>query len=199
MPLFEIKGNINNIPAEKKVSMKDILEMHRMRWDYTCSLGTIRLRRLTLLDQEKTVIRLEREHPDYFKLSERAGQLWHAVDAGGALSPEEQIEMTDLIVKLQPYAHEFSCACFEDPIVNSGEELGHLLFELKTDERQELMDILMTLASSIVDGKLNSVALTLSKEFNIKLTDDLTMENMTASQAVSLIKNMNDRQGDTNG
>jgi len=192
--LFNIK-NPKPLADEMKVPMADILKAHRERWDFVCSLGTIRLRRMTLLDQEATIIRLERDHPDYFELSRQASDLWHTSDRGGSLSPEQQAQLSDLVQKLQPYAHEFSARCFEDPELKDGSELSDLLFEMRPDEREQLLGILSRLTNPSPNGKVETVGLMLAKEFGLKLADDLTVENMTAQQATVLTRQIVDSRG----
>jgi hypothetical protein len=199
MPLFEIKGKANDIPDEQKVPMAMILALHRERWDFVSSLGTMRLKRLTILDQEATIIKLEREHPEYFVLQKEASELWHMADKGVCLNPEQQEQLNGLVEKLQPFAHEFSVGCFEEPKLKDGSELGMLLFELQPYEREELLTKLSILANPSPDGKVETVGLMLAKEFGIKLSNDLTVENMTSVQATALTRHIIDSRGGGDG
>jgi hypothetical protein len=199
MPLFEIKGKANDIADEKKVPMAEILALHRARWDFVSSLGTIRLKRLTLLDQEATIIKLERGHPEYFALQKEASELWHLADKGVHLNPEQQEQLNGMVEKLQPFAHEFSVGCFEEPKLKDGSELGDLLFELPPKEREELLGALAMLANPSPDGKVETVSLMLAKEFGLKLTEDMTVENMTAQTATALTRNVIDSRGGGDG
>jgi hypothetical protein len=192
--LFNIK-NPSPLSDEKRIPIAKILAAHRERWDFVCSLGTMRLKRMTLLDQEATIIRLEQEHPEYFEMSKQARELWHLADKGAALSPEQSGQLSALVVKIQPFAHEFSARCFEDPALNDGSELSHLLFELQPEEREKLLGVLAKLANPSPNGKVETVGLSLAKEFGLKLAEDLTVENMTAQQATVLTRQLVESRG----
>lgn len=193
-PLFNIK-NAKPIVDEKRVPMGKILAMHREAWDYECSLGTIRLRRMSLDDQQKTVIRLEETFPDYRELSRQARESYQMVKQNVAFSPEQTIALVELDKKLQPFSDEFLVCCFVDPVLKNGEELHHLLFELQPDERPVLVAALSWMSNPSPDGKVETVGLTLAREFGLKLADDLTLENMTAQQATVLAEHLAESRG----
>jgi hypothetical protein len=191
MPLFNIKQS-DRIEEEKKVPFNKIKKLHEARWRYDCSLGSVRMRRMTLTDQEETGIRLMEDYPEYRELVEASQPLWKLLEKKIPFSPEQQIAFTELGKKLEPYSHDYYATCFVDVDENGKEfsvlanrtELDAFLFELQPKERKELIDALDMLSNPAVDGKVDTIAFTLAKEFGLKLLpDDLTMENMTAQQA----------------
>ncbi len=188
MPLFEVIGTPPDVPPEKKIPMKLIRKMHDTTYRYECSTGIMLLRRITLFDLEEKQIELENIHPEYGRAARASEPLWAIVKGGGTLDAAQMQQLQEAKVILVPYAQEFAVCCFIEPKLESSRDLSDVLFEMVPEERAELLKVLQTLANPSPDGKIQTVALALSRAFGIKIFDeDLSIEKMPAQVAVAML------------
>lgn len=148
--------------------------------------------------------KLAAEHPECAKIQDEARELWRIRDKGGKLDAAQQERLEQLSAQLVPYSDEYAARCFvthdEDDkeilLLGGAQDLSDLLFEIRNPkETQELLTLLAILANPSPDGTIDTVGLMLAKAFHIPLADDLTVENMTAQQAVALFAALTDRTG----
>ena len=176
------------IPTEniRRVPLADLVSQHRKRYTLATKKWDMVLRRITQLDIERVALQLAEKSKEYLDLVESSAPLVQKAESSEGLTPDEMTELIKLSQKLTPYAKLFSLPCFVDPKVETIEEFDALLSNLEPDEQKKLQDALVELSNPRADGAVSGVGLALSKEFHIPLSENLTIENMTAQQASAL-------------
>jgi hypothetical protein len=84
----------------------------------------------------------------------------------------------------------FSMACFENPKFVSLEDYDAFLTALDAEEVTKLYVLLSELTSVRSATASCEILLTIAKEYGIPLSNDLTLENMTAEQADILVNTL---------
>jgi len=195
MPLIEWDGPIlsENI---RRVPLADLTNQHRKRYVFQTKEWDIVLKRITQLDIERVALELAEKSKEYLDLVESSVPLAQKAESQEGLTPDEMTDLTKLSQALMPYAKLFSLPCFVDPKIQTIEEFDALLSNLDPDEQKGLQDTLVELSKTRVDGNVSSVGLVLSKEYNIPLSKDLTIENMTAQQASAMTDVLKDQNAE---
>ncbi|OPZ61532.1 MAG: hypothetical protein BWY85_02377 [Firmicutes bacterium ADurb.Bin506] len=148
------------------------------------AIGDIVLKRITALEAEEATISAINADPDFAGMVERAHDL-ATIGSGNGMSAEQLLEYESIGKRLEPHAMRMGLYCFVDPKISTVEEFDALLSALG-EEAGGLRALIGQLSSTKLDGEVVSSALAISKEYGIPLTNDLTIENMTAHQSAVL-------------
>lgn len=182
----------NPLKEYRRIALKDILDQHRRRWLLKTSIGDIVLKKLGQLDSEKIGITLIEKHPEYVALVREYTSLKEIASMRNGLNADGIEKMREIGKKLAPFNHYFTIACFVDPALSTPEEFDALISALQPAEVEQLYKVLNILTSGTPDGDVTDIGLALSKVYGIKLSDDLTIENLTAEQASVLMAPINE-------
>lgn len=187
MEVIEYHGDIVK-KALKKVPMKDLLEQHRKRFVCQTSVGDIVLKKLTHCAMEEVVIKLTKDDPKYLSIAQRGRHIWQKFRDKTELTEDEAKLLEEYHVKLAPFAKHYALACIEEPEVKTLEDYDALMSSLTTEEKAQLQELLLQMINPVPKGEISPVVTVMNKDYGIPLTDDLTMENMTAEQVQALLE-----------
>jgi len=179
-----IEINAGDDPELKRIPLADLLRQHRRRWILKTALGNIVLKRITALEAEEATVNALNSDPDFAGMVERAHEIGLMAEKG--LDIEQMKEYAEIGKRLEPYAMGMGLYCIVDPRVRTVEEFDALLSALPERDRGELRALMGQLSSTNINGEVASSALLISKEFGVPLSNDLTIENMTAQQSAAL-------------
>lgn len=185
-----IEIDASDDPCLRRISIASLLKQHRKRWVLKTSIGDVVLKRITALEAEEATVNALNSDPDFAGMVERAHELG-LLAAADNMTGEQLLEYETIGKRLEPHAMRMGLYCIVDPKVSSVEEFDALLSALPDDERGELKAVIGQLSSTDIQGEVASSALMVSREYNIPIANDLTIENMTAQQSAVLVKPIN--------
>jgi len=194
---IEYDGGAPPTELKDRVPMKDLLADHRKQWVLKTHLGNIVLRRLTRVSMEQVAIRLSQSQEEYFRLAEAKVPLWEKMQQGVELSPEEFKSAADIAAHMAPFLVEYFLPCFVEPALANVEEYDALVSHLRQDEQEQLQELLAQLITTRPIGDSGKAELQIAKEYGVPLSNDLTMENMTARQFTVMQEAMEDERKET--
>jgi len=164
-----------------KVPLRDIVTQHRKRWVLHTHIGDIVLKRISKLDLEAITIDLITNVPGYHELITEAAKYSFLSKLDDGIDAEGMTRYFEVCKKLSVHNARYQLACFVDPIPEDADTLLALCEALNDDEYSQL-SMLLELLANPNPGDVNVSGIMLAQEYNVPLTDDLTLENMTAQQ-----------------
>ncbi len=180
------------IPDEqiKKVPWKEILSHHRKQYVFRSKVGDIILKRIGQLDVEAIVVDMLNSDPTFFDSLKRQQMLWAKAELKDGLTDDEMRELEEIGLRFLPYMKSLTFGCFVDPPIRTIDDFDALITALPHDEQSKLYKLLAELSTQKVDGEVLGALPTLTREFGVKLPDDLNVENITATQSGALMDHL---------
>ncbi len=132
------------------------------------------------------------EIPAYVKLREE-GLILMDVDSS---NEELYAHRLDIGLQLSQYIDQYSLGCFEDPQLNSLNELDAIYHALDKAERLTLEELLMTLTQDIPFKEVDFTVHNIAKAYGINIIDKETFENPAKIQMSVLASKYNQEQED---
>lgn len=190
MKLFEYDYR-DEKPTYGAIQLQDLMKIHRQRIKFDTSAGTIILKFLPWRSYVATTRKLE-EIPAYVKLREE-GLILMDVDNS---NEELYAHRLDIGLQLSQYIDQYSLGCFEDPQLNSLNELDAIYHALDKAERLTLENLLMTLTQDIPFKEVDFTVHNIAKAYGINIIDKETFENPAKIQMSVLASKYNQEQED---
>lgn len=185
MKLIEIEDVRRASPIKNEIPLEDLVRQHRLRYDVRTSVGTVRLKFVGALRRRTIELQIQAADPQNAGkredlLSIMAALKDHPGDAG-LISRKLELE-----AYLEPSIYDYFAGCFDSPYMRGGKSVMALADALAPDEWDGLRTLLLVLIRARPSGSVANAMLQLASRFGIKITDDLTLENMTAQQLAVL-------------
>ena len=185
MDLIEIEDARTAGPPENEVPLEDLVRQHRIRYDVTTSMGNVRLRFIGALRRRSIELRLQAEEP-------RIDGWRHDLQFVSAMlqeRPEDaelRAQQQQLAADLEPSFYDLFAGCFDSPRMRSGTEVSALADALRPEEWRNLRVLLIQLIAARPSGNVAAAMVQLCSRYGVRITEDLTLENMTAQQLAVL-------------
>ena len=190
--LIEFDSELPDEVRKNLVPAKAILTEHRKRWAVMTSRGYVVIKKISKFDRDDLSMQLMRD-PEYARLAEDYKPLWNTIKAKGELSGEDMQRLVEMGAKMAVKQRIFTLACIQEPAwVKTLEDLDGLLSSLPDAEAVALYNVLTEAVAPGPETRISGGVLAMAQRFGIPLPGDLTLENMTGTQADALIGEMED-------
>ncbi len=185
MDLIEIEDARTVGPPENEVPLEDLVKQHRIRYDVSTSLGTVRLRFIGALRRRAIELRIAAADPTVegkrHDLQFVTAMLSERPDDKELLSRQLQ-----LAADLEPSFYDLFAGAFDSPKFRSGTDVMALSEALRPDEWRGLRVLLIQLIAARPSGDVAAAMVQLCAKYGVRIAEDLTLENMTAQQLAVL-------------
>lgn len=167
------------------MDLDNILTEHRRVWELQTSIGLIKLKHLSRIDSAWAMDRITEMDPEFLKACSVVSHYKRisAVPGGNELCEDAKRQLKRAQESIYKYAHWFSIKCFVDPLLHDPEQLSALADAMTKEDWDKLSTMLTILTSPRPVSESTKALIKLSKDWNLPLSKDLTLETMTVSQA----------------
>lgn len=185
MDLITIEDARTAGQIENEVSLEGLVKQHRVRYDVTTPLGTVRLRFIGALRRRSIELMIRAADPtwegriiDLLSISEMRKQ---NPDDVGLISKQNAIAAS-----LEAGFYDLFAGCFDSPRMRGGTDVMAFADALGPEDWRLLRVHLITLIAAKPEGEVATAMLQLCARHGVKIAEDLTLENMTAMQLAVL-------------
>lgn len=175
-----IAGQIQN-----EVALEDLIRQHRLRYDVTTSNGTVRLRFIGALRRRAIELRIASADPT-IDIKRSDLRLITAMLTERPDDTELFARQLQLAADLEPSFYDLFAGCFDSPKMRSGTDVMAFADSLNADEWRNLRVLLIQLIAARPAGDVAVAMVQLCSRYGVKISEDMTLENMTAQQLAVL-------------
>lgn len=185
MELIEIEDARFAGPVENEIPLEDLVRQHRLRYDVRTSVGTVRLRFIGALRRRTIELQIQAADPDSMGKRQDLQSVMALLKAHpgdeGLIARRRELE-----AYIEPSIYDLFAGAFDSPYMRGGKSVMALADALQPQEWEGLRTLLLVLIAARPAGQVSGAMLQLCSRFNVRIADDLTLDNMTAQQLAVL-------------
>lgn len=185
MDLITIEDARTAGQIENEVSLEGLVKQHRVRYDVTTPLGTVRLRFIGALRRRSIELMIRSADPTWegrnVDILQVSAMLKEHPDDPGLASRQ-----LTLAASLEAGFYDLFAGCFDSPRMRGGTDVMAFADALGPKDWPLLRQHLITLIKARPEGEVATAMLQLCARHGVKIAEDLTLENMTAMQLAVL-------------
>jgi hypothetical protein len=186
MDLIEI-DDVRNAPEEleNEIPLEDLIRQHNLRYDVRTSIGTVRLRFIGALRRRAIELTIAASDPLISGKREDLRTIAKIIKE----RPDDERPRSDQMrieAALEPSFYELFAGAFDVPRMRSGSDVEAFASALDPKEWHLMRVLLMRLIAARPAGTVATSMIELCAKYGVKISDNMTLENMTAQQMAVL-------------
>jgi hypothetical protein len=181
MDLIEIEDAREAGPLQNEIPLEDLIRQHRIRYDVATSKGNVRLRFIGALKRRTIELDTAAADPE---IAGRRDDL-KTVTAMLKDRPDDKdlkAQQLQLASSLEASFFDLFAGCFDRPRMRRGTEVMAFADALKPEEWRMVRVLLIQLIAARPSGDVATVMIDLCTKYGVRISEDLSLENMTAQQ-----------------
>ena len=172
------------IEIENEIPLEMLVKQHRLRYLVSTSQGQVVFKFIGALRRRTVELNLSATDPEY-EAKRRDLQLISATLKAHPMTNGLAAEQLRLAALLEPSFYAYFAGCFVHPALDS-EGVQAFADSLPPEEWRQIRVLLLQLIAARPSGDVASAMLMLCNKYGVRISDSLTMENMTAQQMAVL-------------
>ncbi len=202
MELIEVEDYRNGVAlpdgrALVEVPLEDFIKQDLVRYIVRTSAGDVALKFIGALRRRTAELELQAADPAYMQKRADFKRVNDAIrdltEAKAPVPGEMRAEQLRLAAALEPGFYHMFAGCFEIPRMRDGSQVLAFINQLEPCDQDDLRLLLVQLIAARPAGEVATKMLALAAKYGIRISDHLTLENMT-SQQFAILEQANDEE-----